>query len=367
MAGDEKIWIGRNGQKFGPYDEAVLRRWVAEGKVEADALAWRTGMPEWVPLATLLPGMQAPPPMPPPRADDWGMRGFSARDDGRAAPDARATMPPPPSLHWFVVLLLTMVTGGIFGWIWLFVQASWVGKVDKSSKALVLFILALVSYLVAVVVSTNHTPASSMAAGLIFIGAMIVIYVGIFSMADAIRRDTARRGLVVHIGGVTVFFLGVFYLQAVMTWLARWKDTGQTEPGPSQGAVWLALILPAVPILAAIAIPAYQNYLIRVQVVQGAALADPAKTAVTAYYNSHGQLPHDNVQAGLTATSLVQGPYVSSVDIADGRITVTFGGTANRRLTGGSLVLTPEMARDGMRFSCATDTIPVQYLPPACR
>lgn len=363
---EDKIWIGRGGQKYGPYEEAVLRRWVQEGKVEPDVLAWRTGMAEWVPLATLLPGMDVPPPMPPPSAG-WAPRGFSAREDGGFAPDPRATFQTPPSLHWFVVLLLTMVTGGIFGWIWMFVQASWVGKIDKRSKAIALFILALVSYLIGFSLTTQKTPATSLAALLIMLGAIIVIYVGIFSMADSMKREAARRGLNLRIGGVTLFFLNMYYLQGIMTWLARWKETGQTEPEPPKAVVWCVMILPVVAILAAIAIPAYQSYIIRTEVMQSVVAAEPAKAAVLNYYNSHGQMPHDNAQAGINATAGSPSRFVSGVTIEDGRIAVAFSGAAHRQISSGSLVFIPVVAQGEMRFTCASADIPAQYLPQFCR
>lgn len=55
-SGDSKIWLGRDGQKYGPYSEASIRQWMLEGKVPANAMAWRSGMATWVPFATLLAG-----------------------------------------------------------------------------------------------------------------------------------------------------------------------------------------------------------------------------------------------------------------------------------------------------------------------
>jgi hypothetical protein len=52
---DDKIWIGQNGQKYGPYTEAHIRQWMIEGKLASSAVAWRSGMPEWVPLSKLFP------------------------------------------------------------------------------------------------------------------------------------------------------------------------------------------------------------------------------------------------------------------------------------------------------------------------
>ena len=62
----------------------------------------------------------------------------------------RALFPRPPSLHWALVFLFTLLTFGIFGWVWYFIQSSWVKKIDKRSNATVYFICALASWLLLV-------------------------------------------------------------------------------------------------------------------------------------------------------------------------------------------------------------------------
>lgn len=67
MTNEDKIWIGQNGEKFGPYSEADIRRRLATGELSANVLAWRSGMTDWVSLATMLPAAAAdelPPPPP---------------------------------------------------------------------------------------------------------------------------------------------------------------------------------------------------------------------------------------------------------------------------------------------------------------
>jgi hypothetical protein len=44
--------------------------------------------------------------------------------------------PRPPSLHWALVLVFWILTGGLFKFIWMYRQAAWVRRIDPSSKAL---------------------------------------------------------------------------------------------------------------------------------------------------------------------------------------------------------------------------------------
>ena len=90
----------------------------------------------------------------------------------------------------------------------------------------------------------------------------------------------------------------------------------------------LMIVVAIIGILAAIAIPAYQNYTVRAQVTEGLNLADGWKTAVAEYYAQNGTFP---TTANLTAAGLVAstGKYVTSVTSNTGNIVVTYGNQAN--------------------------------------
>ena len=95
----------------------------------------------------------------------------------------------------------------------------------------------------------------------------------------------------------------------------------------------LMIVVAIIGILAAIAIPAYQNYTVRAQVTEGLNLADGWKTAVAEYYAQNGVMP---TTANLTAAGLVAstGKYVTSVTSTLGAITVTYGNQANATAIG---------------------------------
>lgn len=91
-------------------------------------------------------------------------------------------------------------------------------------------------------------------------------------------------------------------------------------------------------IVAAVAIPAYQNYTIRSQVTEGIALAAGAKPLVAEYQAQHGAYPTSNADVGYSGAT---GKYVTDVQIHKaGNIVATFGGTANPKLSGKVVILT---------------------------
>ena len=384
MTTDDTIWIGQNGEKYGPYSEANIRQWLAEGKLAANAMVWRNGMTAWVPLATLFPAA-APPQQPPPMPPVFASGGNPAHGGGRAgyapagsASDERAALPPPPSLHWGLVLLFTLFTLGIFGIVWPFIQASWVRKIDQRSKATLLlgiaipcFILGYIFYIAgAVSIRTGSGGGMVGLGGLLLLAYWVLYLVAYFSMAGSMRDKLGSRELPLEIGGVTLFFFTMYYLQGQLSWLARWKRTGQTTPHASKGVFWaiFCLVPFAIGILAAISIPAYQDYLARSQVSEGAVLADGAKTAVAEYYSNHGTLPADNAAAGLAESPAIRGKYVSSVAVSGGRIAVAFDTAgANATIRDKLLILTPAPAQGSMTWSCTDSTLPDRDLPMSCR
>lgn len=81
-----EIWIGRDGERFGPYQEAEVREWLRNGTMSGADLGWREGLADWQPLSVLLPDALPPagtpvaaPPPPPPMATARTYAGFWKR------------------------------------------------------------------------------------------------------------------------------------------------------------------------------------------------------------------------------------------------------------------------------------------------
>jgi len=150
----------------------------------------------------------------------------------------------------------------------------------------------------------------------------------------------------------------------------------------------LMIVVAIIGILAAIAIPAYQDYLIRSQVTEGLNMAAAAKAAVSEYYANKGTWAATNSAAGLGSSASINGKYVRGLTVADGGITVGFGGPeANQKIVGKSVGLTPGHSDNGdVIWKCgasatnpsgwtggttsataATTDVESKYLPTACR
>jgi type IV pilus assembly protein PilA len=129
------------------------------------------------------------------------------------------------------------------------------------------------------------------------------------------------------------------------------------------------IVVAIIGILAAIAIPAYQDYTIRAQVSEGLSLSGAAKAAVAEFYMDAGTYPADNSEAGLEVATAINGKYVTAVTVADGEITVTYGAAANTNIHGDNLTLTPVPAAANLgsvSWTCAS-VLQNKWMPAACR
>ena len=150
----------------------------------------------------------------------------------------------------------------------------------------------------------------------------------------------------------------------------------------------LMIVVAIIGILAAIAIPAYQDYIVRAKITEGLSLADAAQTAVAETYQSGGgTLPATgNVSYGLAPAASITGQYVASVAVAPttGIITITYGNTlgGSPSANGSVLTLVPVTGVAGVAWECGLGTItasgktqgpsgattvPAKYLPANCR
>jgi type IV pilus assembly protein PilA len=143
----------------------------------------------------------------------------------------------------------------------------------------------------------------------------------------------------------------------------------------------LMIVVAIIGILAAIAIPAYQNYTIRAQITEGLNLADGWKTAIAEYYANYGTWPDVGSLAGtVNSTS----KYVSSVTVTGGAIQIVYGQQVNLKVSGSKLAIAPYInSNNDIIWICGTAAVPTsvssatggslgtnsvsaQYLPSSC-
>ncbi|EOG0795046.1 pilin [Neisseria gonorrhoeae] len=154
----------------------------------------------------------------------------------------------------------------------------------------------------------------------------------------------------------------------------------------------LMIVIAIVGILAAVALPAYQDYTARAQVSEAILLAEGQKSAVTEYYLNHGIWPKDNTSAGVASSSSIKGKYVKEVEVKNGVVTATMlSSNVNKEIKGKKLSLWAKRENGSVKWFCGqpvkrdnaddavdddkaddvtkddTNAIETKHLPSTCR
>ncbi|HHS2158231.1 TPA: pilin [Neisseria meningitidis] len=150
----------------------------------------------------------------------------------------------------------------------------------------------------------------------------------------------------------------------------------------------LMIVIAIVGILAAVALPAYQDYTARAQVSEAILLAEGQKSAVTEYYLNHGEWPGNNTSAGVASSTDIKGKYVQSVEVKNGVVTAEMKSSGvNKEIQGKKLSLWAKRQNGSVKWFCGqpvtrtaadsddvaaangktADNINTKHLPSTCR
>uniref|UniRef100_D5X760 Fimbrial protein pilin n=1 Tax=Thiomonas intermedia (strain K12) TaxID=75379 RepID=D5X760_THIK1 len=141
----------------------------------------------------------------------------------------------------------------------------------------------------------------------------------------------------------------------------------------------LMIVVAIIGILAAIAIPAYQAYVIRAQLTEGLSLMEGARIGIWDYYAQNGRFPANNGSIHLPSPGSISGHYVSGLNVSNPGsgvlVTVTYGGKANSAIQGKTFYLSGVAGANSITWRCTNapggtspaTAVPAQYLPASCR
>lgn len=181
------------------------------------------------------------------------------------------------------------------------------------------------------------------------------------------------------------FWMSFHELTGDYPWLVKriMRVSGNTTdlPGRNLLAWFIALFVPRmgfgavyavamIGIVAAVAIPAYQDYMGRAQVTSGIALVSSAKTCVVEIYTQSETVPSNNGDCGLPLPSEVTyNQYIESISIDEGNIIMTFSDTDTvSQIAGTTMIFEPRLdENDEIFWLCSAGTLPLKYRPSACR
>lgn len=189
-----KYFIKRDEKEYGPYSLADLQTYVQQGNVSPSDMARSEGMAEWGPVSSIIGTITVP-----------VAGGFGAAP---ALANPRAALP--PNMHWAVLLLLSVVTFGIFGIVWVFIQAAWVRKVRENNHA-IFYLIAYVGGSFMSGIFSSREAAFAPIFNLVGLGFFLA---GVFSIrGDMEDYFNHEENIGMRLSGLMTFFFNTIYFQ----------------------------------------------------------------------------------------------------------------------------------------------------------
>ncbi|MEO8160645.1 MAG: RDD family protein [Arenimonas sp.] len=393
------FYVDRSDRQIGPVTADEVRAALRRGDTGEARLAWCDGMADWQPIFTLgtelelRPGFEPGAPAPRTTLD--------------TPPPDDANLPPPAAIP---TAALPGPGDVVYGGFWRRFAAH---VLDHVILFVPVFVL-LVAVLAFIGADQSETDANRIyAAFLPYLGYFLIApfyFAGLESSASqatfgkralgikVVDLEGRRLGFQHALGrwfasGLSYVFFSVGFMMAGFTDRKRalhdmvsstqvvdeWAYSAfpeRQQRGMSGCLIAVLVMLVGgflvVPILAAISISQYQDYVLRSQVMEGMSLADGSKTAIAEYVASKGSLPQSNEAAGLPLPKELHGAYASYVDIGrhPGRVEVGFSAAppqnANIALDGKHVLFDAVVDRGSVTWTCHSEDLKQKFCPSSC-
>ncbi|MBB6184887.1 RDD family protein [Oleiagrimonas soli] len=382
-----RLWVRMRQGTRGPLSVAYVRHALAAGQLAADTQACAQDAQQWRSLREWMPAPGAPAPMAP--------REMPASAPAAAASDAPLQLLPTkfeyPGLHaGFWLRFLAYLIDTLALWVPLsivdVVLMIPLGGRPEQVGATLFSVYATNFLLMLVYFALFESSPLQATPGKLALGLRVTDECGRrIGFWRALGRFVGKlfSGLILCMGYVMAGFTErkqalhdvlAGCLVVRKTPLAAWRaDPGAPPlprtglPGWAIGLIVVGVSLVPLSILAAIAIPAYQQYVVRSQVAEGANLAFAPREAVARFMRDKDRPPEDNATLGLPAPTSITGRYVAEVKVDYGDVTVRYGEHAASVVRDRHLLYTPELSHGVVVWKCLSPDLPRKYLPRSCR
>jgi hypothetical protein len=216
-------YVKRGDEQYGPYSLADLQRYLAQGSVLPTDLARSEALDEWSPVERVVGNIavQQPP-------VNYGQ----APSYGQTPAQAAAAWPSPPGLHWALLLLFGFITCGLFSWVWMFVQASFVNRLRPGCKAMLYYGLGVGGFVVGEILGLSGDEGITVLGGLIVIAGLVAVLVGHFNLKNALEEHYNQvEPMNLRLSGGMTFFFNTIYFQYHLCAIRERKQAGAQPLG----------------------------------------------------------------------------------------------------------------------------------------
>ncbi len=200
-------FILRNGEQYGPYAKVDVQRYLRTGEIYPGDLGRSEGMNQWLPISQLVGTVAPPLPSPGTGSNPVSTRQLPPHNDSSA--------PDPLGLNWSIVLLLTVLTFGLFGWICSLVLAKWAHTIDPRNRAFLWLMAALAISIAAVTafLSTANGAEGLALVALFQLVAAVLFEIAVFELRRSILQYCADLDIRLSLNRAATFFFSVVYFQ----------------------------------------------------------------------------------------------------------------------------------------------------------